>query len=129
MKNVFIALAIVLGLCLQSAMAQTDTTKAGKEKVKAEVSKEVKAELAKISKELQLTADQNAQIKTLLTEEMEKLEPLRKEYEATTQLIRVESRAKMRAVLTPDQQKHWDMMKQTKAASDKRLEPVKVPTK
>jgi Spy/CpxP family protein refolding chaperone len=129
MKNLCIAIAIVFGLCLQSAAAQTDTSKTSKEKVTAEVAKHVKAEMAKISKELQLTADQNAQIKAILTEEMEKLEPLRKEYEAKTEPIRAESRAKMRAVLTPDQQKHLDMMKQTKATSDKPLELVKVPAK
>jgi Spy/CpxP family protein refolding chaperone len=129
MKKLFIALAIVFGLCLQNAAAQTDTPQPGKEKAKAEVAEWVKAELAKISKELNLTADQNAQIKTILTEENAKLEPLRKEYEAKTHSIRVESRAKMRAVLTPDQQKHFDMMKQMKVESGKKLEPVKEPPK
>lgn len=129
MKNVFIALAIVFGLCLQGAAAQTATPQPDKDKLKAEVAEKVKAELAKISKQLQLTADQNAQIKTILTEEMEKLEPLRKEYEAKTQPIRVESRAKMRAVLTPEQQKNWDMMKQTKSNTERKLDPVKEPPK
>jgi Spy/CpxP family protein refolding chaperone len=127
MKNLFIALAIVFGLCLQSAAAQTDTPQPAKEKAKAEMAEWVKAELTKISKELNLTTDQNAQIKTILTEENAKLEPLRKEYEAKTQPIRVESRAKMRAVLTPEQQKQFDMMKQMKAESVKPMEPVKVP--
>ncbi len=66
MKSLFVALAIVFGLCLQSAAAQTDTPQPAKEKVKAEVAEWVKAELSKISKELNLTTEQNAQIKTLL---------------------------------------------------------------
>jgi Spy/CpxP family protein refolding chaperone len=129
MKNMFVALAVVFGFCLQSAAAQTTTLEPVKEKAKGEAAEWVKAELTKISKELNLTADQNAQIKTILTEENAKLEPLRKDYEAKTQPIRAESRAKMRAVLTPDQQKHFDMMKQMKMESVKKLEPVKEPPK
>ena len=127
MKNLRIALAIVFGLCLQSAAAQTDTPPPVKEKAKVEMAEWVKAELSKISKELNLTPDQNTQIKTLLTEENEKLEPIRKEYEHKTQTIREEYRGKMRAVLSPEQQKQFDMMKQMRAESRKPMEPVAVP--
>ncbi len=100
MKNLFVALAIVFGLCLQSAAAQTETQQMPKEKTRAEVVDNVKAELAKIAKELNLTTDQKAQFKTILTEQSEKI-----------QAIREDSRGKMRAVLTPDQQAKWDKMK------------------
>jgi len=111
MKNLFIALAIVVGLCLQSAAAQTSTPPPGKEKVKAEVAEKVKAELAKIDKELQLTADQKAQFKTIITERMEKTQELYKEIEPKLQTIKEESRGKMRAVLTPEQLAKWEKMK------------------
>jgi Spy/CpxP family protein refolding chaperone len=116
MKNLLIALAIVFGLCLQSASAQTETPKAAtpqapKHVTKSEVAESVKADLAKISKELQLTDDQKAQIKTILTAQYEKIQP-----------IRAESRAKIHAVLTPEQQAKWDAMK---AEHGKKSEPPK----
>jgi Spy/CpxP family protein refolding chaperone len=105
MKNLFIALFIVFGLCFQSAAAQTEAAKsatppAQKETMKSEMMENVKAELAKIAAELQLTEAQKAQIKTVLTEQYEKIHA-----------IRVESRGKLRAILTPDQQAKWDKMK------------------
>jgi len=112
MKKLFIALAIVFGLCLQNAAAQTETAQKPKEEnLKAEVAEKVKAELAKIDKELQLTADQKTQIKTILTEQIEKLKAVQKEIEPKTKAIKDEGRSKMRAVLTPEQQAKWDKMK------------------
>jgi len=116
MKNLFIALAIVFGFCLQSAAAQTDATKVAvpavqKEDWKAEVAATVKAEVAKIATELQLTEPQKAQIATILTDQHEKI-----------QAIREDSRGKMRAVLTPEQQTKWDKMKSERG---KTSEPVK----
>jgi|WetSurSiteA1Bulk_404760.scaffolds.fasta_scaffold105395_1 Spy/CpxP family protein refolding chaperone len=129
MKNLLIALAIVFGLCLQSAVAQTATAQPDKEKVKAEVVERVKAQLAKYDKELQLTADQKAQVKTILTDQMEKLEPVRKEYEHKTQAIKTETRGKLRGILTPEQRTKLDKMKAMDAEYGKKLEPVKEPTK
>jgi periplasmic protein CpxP/Spy len=129
MKNLFLALAIVFGLCLQSAAAQTTTPQPGKEKVKAEVAEKVKAELAKIDKELQLTADQKAQIKTILTEQMEKAQAAYKEIEPKLQAIKHESQGKIRAVLTPEQATKLDKMKAMEAEHGKKLEPVKEPPK
>ena len=122
MKNLNIALAIVFGLCLQSATAQTATPQPGKEKVRAEVAEKVKAELAKIDKELQLTADQKAQLKTILTEQMENLQAVYKEIEPKVQAINHETQGKMKAVLTPEQLTKWETMK---AERGKKLEPVK----
>lgn len=127
MKDLFIALAIVFGLCLQNATAQTATPQTEKEEVKAKVAEKVKAELAKIDKELQLTADQKAQVKTILTEQIEKLQEVYKEVEPKAQAIKDESRGKLRAVLTPEQLAKWDKMKAMKAEYGKDLEPVKVP--
>jgi periplasmic protein CpxP/Spy len=125
MKNLFIALAIVFGLCLQSTSAQTATPQTTKEEVTAAVAEKVKAELARIDKELQLTADQKAKMKTILTEQMDKLDAVYKEVEPKMKAIKEESRGKMRAVLTPEQQSRWDMMKREKAEYSKKLEPVK----
>ena len=122
MKNLFIALAVVFGLCLQSAAAQTGTPQPGKEKLKAEVAEKVKEELAKIDKELQLTADQKAQLKTIITERIEKTQAVYKEIEPKLQAIKDESRGKMRAVLTPAQLAKWEKMK---AEHGKTPEPVK----
>jgi Spy/CpxP family protein refolding chaperone len=129
MKNLFIALAVVFGLCLQSATAQTATPQPGKEKVKAEVAEKVKAQLAKIDKELQLTADQKAQIKTILTEQMEKAQAVYKEIEPKLQAIKDEGRGKMHGILTPEQRTKLDKMKAMDAEYGKKLEPVKEPTK
>ncbi len=100
MKNLLIALAVVFGLCLQNAVAQTESQTMPKEKTKSEVVANVKAELAKIAKELQLTEDQKASIKTILTDEFTQI-----------QTIRDDAHGKMRAVLTPEQQAKWDKMK------------------
>jgi protein CpxP len=122
MKNLIFAIAIVFGLCLQSAAAQTATPQPGKEKMKAEVAEKVKAELAKIAEELQLTADQKTQIKAILTEQIEKQQAVYKEIEPKMQAIKAESHGKMRAVLTPEQQAKWDKMK---AERGKTPEPTK----
>ncbi len=122
MKNLFIGLAIVFGLCFQSAAAQTATPPPGKQTVKDEVAEKVKSELAKIDKELKLTADQKAQLKTILTEQMDKLQEVYKEVEPKAQAIKEESRGKMRAVLTPEQLTKWDKMK---AEHGKKSEPPK----
>ena len=105
MKNLMIALAFVFGLCFQSALTQTEAAKpatppAQKETMKSEVMESVKADLAKIAKELQLNDEQKTQIKTILTDEYEKIHATREE-----------ARGKMRAVLTPEQQAKWDKMK------------------
>ncbi len=86
-----IALAVVFGLCLQSAAAQTATPHPGKDKLKAEVAEKVKAEVAKIDKELQLTADQKAQFKTIITERIEKSQAVHKKIEPKLQAIKDES--------------------------------------
>jgi periplasmic protein CpxP/Spy len=125
MKNLFIALAIVVGLFLQSAAAQTSTPPPGKEKVKAEMAEKVKAELAKIDKELQLTADQKAQFKTIITERMEKTQELYKEIEPKLQTIKEESRGKMRAVLTPEQLAKWEKMKTEAGKSPEHAKEMK----
>ncbi|HCV42425.1 MAG TPA: hypothetical protein DGH68_03005 [Bacteroidetes bacterium] len=122
MKNLFIALAIVFGLCLQSAVAQTATPQPDKEKMKAEVAEKAKAELAKIAEELKLTPDQKAQMKTIITERMEKTQAVYKEVEPKLQAIKDDARGKMRAVLTPEQQTKWDKMK---AEHGKKSEPTK----
>jgi Spy/CpxP family protein refolding chaperone len=129
MKNLFIALAIVFGLCLQSAEAQTATQQPDKEKVKAEVAEKVKAQLAKYDKELQLTTEQKAQIKTILTEQMEKLEPVLKEYQHKTQAIKEETRGRLHGILTQEQRTKLDKMKSMDAEYGKKLEPVKEPPK
>lgn len=125
MKNLLIALGIVFGLCLQSAAAQTPTPQPGLDKMKAEVAEKVRAELTKIDKELQLTQDQKVQLKAILTDEKEKLQVAYSKIEPEVKTIQAESHAKMRAVLTPDQKKKWDNMKEMKAEYDKKLEPVK----
>lgn len=79
--------------------------------MKAEIAANVKAELAKIAAELQPTEPQKAQIKTILTEQHEKIQAIRDDF-----------RVKMRAVLTPEQQTKWDKMK---AERGKTPEPTK----
>jgi periplasmic protein CpxP/Spy len=113
-KNLLIALAIVFGLCIQSATAQTAAPQTDKEKMKAEVVEQVKAELAKIATELQLTEPQKAQIKTILTEQHEKI-----------QAIREDSRGKMRAVLTPEQLTKWEKMKAERAKTPEPMKEMK----
>lgn len=125
MKNLLIALAVVFGLCLQSAAAQTDAAPTAKDQAKTEVADKVKVELAKIDQELKLTADQKAELKTILTEQMEKLQAVYKEIEPKVQGIREESRGKMRAVLTPEQRTKWETMKSMEAQYGKQLDPVK----
>jgi Spy/CpxP family protein refolding chaperone len=125
MKNLFIALAIVIGLCLQTAAAQTDAIPVDKGKVNPEVAAKVTAELMKIDRELKLTEAQQGQLKVILTEQMEKLQEVYKEIEPKVQVIKEESRGKMRGVLTPEQRTKWDTMKSMDAQYGKQLDPVK----
>ena len=127
MKNLLVALAIVLGLCLQSGVAQTTAPPPASDKMKAEVAEKVRAELMKIDKELQLTEEQVAQLKAILTDEKVKLQAAYSKIEPEVLAIQSESRGKMRDVLTPDQKKKWDNMKEMKAEYGKKLEPVKSP--
>jgi periplasmic protein CpxP/Spy len=125
MKNLRIVLAVVLGLCLQSAAAQTEAPPTDKGKVNPEVAAKVTAELKKIDQELKLKEDQQVQLKTILTEQFEKLQAVYKEIEPKVQAIKEESRGKMRAVLTPEQRTKWDTMKSMEAQYGKQLDPVK----
>jgi Spy/CpxP family protein refolding chaperone len=125
MKNLLIALAVVFGLCFQCTAAQTDAPQTDKEKVKTEVAAKVNAELAKIDQELKLTKDQKAQLKTILTEQMEKLQAVYLEIEPKVLAIKEESRGKMRGVLTPEQRTKWETMKSMDAQYGKQLDPVK----
>jgi len=125
MKNPFVALAIVFGLCFQCTAAQPDAPQPDKEKVKTQVAEKVKIELAKIDQELKLTEDQKAQLKIILTEQMEKLQAVYREIEPKVQAIRDDSRGKMRGVLTPEQRTKWDTMKSMEAQYGKQLDPVK----
>lgn len=125
MKNLFIALAIVIGLGLQTAAAQTDAIPTAQEKARTEMAAKVNAELTKIDRELKLTEAQQGQLKVILTEQMEKLQVVYKEIEPKVQVIKEESQAKMRGVLTPEQRTKWDTMKSMDAQYGKQLDPVK----
>jgi hypothetical protein len=74
----------------------------------AEMRAKVKTELQKIDKRLKLTPDQKEKLKGLIEERFEKTEALVKEY-----------RAKMRDVLTPEQQAEWDKIKGEYKAKEK----------
>ncbi|HET9036959.1 MAG TPA: hypothetical protein VFN45_12160 [Myxococcaceae bacterium] len=90
MRNV--ARWLVLAVALSAPVARADEA--------AEVAARVKAELKKIDARLKLTPDQKEKLRGLLEESWTKMDALDKEY-----------RAKMRDVLTTDQQKEWDKIK------------------
>ena len=90
MRNV--ARWLVLAVALSTTAARADEA--------AEVAARVKAELKKIDARLKLTPDQKEKLRGLLEESWAKMDALDKEY-----------RAKMRDVLTTDQQKEWDKIK------------------
>ena len=83
---------LVLAVALSTTAARADEA--------AEVAARVKAELKKIDARLKLTPDQKEKLRGLLEEGATKMDALDKEY-----------RAKMREVLTSDQQKEWDKIK------------------
>jgi Spy/CpxP family protein refolding chaperone len=118
MKSFAVALAIVFGLFLQSAVAQTENQQMSKDEMKAQVQANVKSELAKIAKELNLTAEQKDKIKSILTDEHEKIMSIREDY-----------RGKMRDVLTPEQQTKWDKMKAERGMKTEKKSEMKSETK
>jgi Spy/CpxP family protein refolding chaperone len=83
---------LVLAVALSTTAARADEA--------AELAARVKAELKKIDARLKLTADQREKLKGMLEEKWSKMDALDTEY-----------RAKMREVLTTDQQKEWDRIK------------------
>ena len=90
MRNV--ARWLVIAVALSTTAARADEA--------AEVAARVKAELKKIDARLKLTPDQKEKLRGLLEVSWTKMDALDKEY-----------RAKMRDVLTTDQQKEWDKIK------------------
>ena len=76
-----------------------------------EVASKIRAELNKIDARLKLSADQKSQVRTLLTEQSDKLDELYAEIEPKETAIRDEYRGKIRDVLTPAQQAEWDKIK------------------
>ena len=83
---------IVCAVALSMGVARADQA--------ADLAARVKAELKKIDARLKLTPDQKEKLRGLLEESWTKMDALDKEY-----------RAKMRDVLTSDQQKEWDKIK------------------
>ena len=76
-----------------------------------EVGNKVRAELKKIDARLKLTSEQRTQIRGLLEQQSDKMDALYAEIEPREDAIRTETRGKIRAVLTPQQQAEWDKIK------------------
>src|SRR5262245_56344951 len=99
---------VILGLL---AFVASGVALASSEGKRAQVSNKVQAELQKIDARLKLSPDQKTQIKTLLSEQSEKMDALYAEIEPRESAIRTEYRGKIREVLTPAQQTEWDQIK------------------
>ncbi len=80
---------------------------------------EVRDRLQHLSEQLNLTDEQKQQLKPVLTEEMKKMQAVRANTSLTPQQkheqmmqIHQEARPKISGILTPDQKKKFEMMKQ-----------------
>jgi len=120
-------------------MAQVDE-QAVKEKMVAKRVKEAGAkermlpapevQLKRLTKGLQLTAEQQKQIRPMLKEEYASLKTIRqdenlspKQIQAKVEALRTETIAKIQTVLTPEQKEKHDMVsKQIKANKQKRIQ-------
>ena len=71
----------------------------------------VRGELKKIKARLKLTPDQETQLRSLMVEEVDRMDALAFRYEGEARQLLTDSRAKMRSVLTPAQQTEWDKIK------------------
>jgi Spy/CpxP family protein refolding chaperone len=82
--------------------------------------------LQQIAKQLNLSEDQKAKIKPILTEEVQQLKALKADTSMTqdqkrskAMQIRADSSAKITPILTPEQQKKWQEMKAAAKAKHK----------
>lgn len=123
----FFAVTFAIILTASSAIAQdTSTTTTGttpaattakraKSGGKKASSSRADQELANLTKQLNLTDDQQAKIKPILTDESEQIHKSKKattgtadDAKAASKKIREDAKTRIRAVLTPDQQKIYD---------------------
>ena len=141
MKRILaVLLAVTMTWCITSgALAETDP-QAVKEKAVAKTVKKRSAsekmlpapevQLKRLTKGLQLTAEQQKQIKPMLKDEYAQLMEIRKDEElnpkqiqAKVEALRTETIAKMQAVMTPEQvEKHNLVSKEIKANKQKRIQ-------
>ncbi len=125
MKKLFASFPVLVALCVwaphvraQDATSATTAPQSGNH-AKSEGGKRsagrAEAELADLSRNLNLTDEQKTKIKPLLEEEHMKIHAVREgntgsadEQKAKTKVIRDDANAQIRAVLTPEQQTKFD---------------------
>jgi Zn-dependent oligopeptidase len=108
MQKLVLALLVLGAFAFQTATAQSPEVKALQEKIAAE--------LKKIDARMKLTPEQKTQLKGIIEEEDTKLTALDKEYDAKEAVIIDDMRGKMKATLTPEQQKEWAKIKEEYSA-------------
>jgi len=141
---VFSTLLLSIGLMGSTVLAQSPGTtdassgaktgkSAGKSGGKSHSSSgRADAQLADLSQKLSLTDDQKAKIKPILDDQATQIHSLKKDttiskddQKAKSKTIRDASSPKIRALLTPDQQKTFDAM--PKKGGKKKQEPAPTP--
>ena len=113
-RSVILAAALLLGApgaARAQQPAQKPAAGAPKTMTAAEFEARVRAELQKIKARLKLTTEQEAQLRSFMVEEVDRMDALAFRYEGEARQVLTDSRAKMRNVLTPAQQAEWDKIK------------------
>jgi Spy/CpxP family protein refolding chaperone len=108
-----------------SGATPTATTKKAKSGGKKSSSSRVDTELADMTKQLNLTDDQQAKIKPILADESAQIHKAKKattgtasDEKAASKKIRDDAKAQILAVLTPDQQKIYSVSSKTDKSAD-----------
>jgi protein CpxP len=132
------AVLIAISLMTSSAIAQdtpttpATTTKKAKSSGGGAAGRATK-ELADLTTKLNLTTDQQAKIKPILTDESAKIHAARKasadsadDAKAKSKAIRTDANQQIRALLTPDQQKIFDA--EAKKSGSEKSAPAAAPS-
>ena len=141
MKKILgIMLAATLSWCVTSAAIAETNEQAVKEKTvvntakkrsaKAKMMPAPEVQLKRLAKGLNLTVEQQKQIKPMLVDEYAKLKEIRqddnlspKQIKEKVEVLRTETVAKMQSVMTPEQKEKHDLIsKEIKANKQKRMQ-------
>jgi hypothetical protein len=138
-KSISVCIAVVMSWCITAVAMADSNEQVIKEKNVARTVNEVSStekmlpapdvQLKRLTKGLNLTVEQQKQIRPMLAEEFSKLKEIRqdenlspKQIQAKVETLRNETAAKMQSVMTPDQKaKHDIVRKEIKVNKQKRM--------
>lgn len=102
----------VVGLFLAVGSAQANCGKCGVgDEMKADKGKTTAEKADKMAKKLNLSDEQKAKYEALVTEKMAKKEAIMADKKKAMEALHEDFKAKLGAVLTPEQMKSWEAMK------------------